>query len=159
MANTHRYVYLCKLCEVEFFTARKGQIYCSNSCSKKGTMDTKYRYFKGDSRSYELKICPTCKKETWIDKNGLYCSRECRRKPTTKMYLLERKLYHHYHYEVRKSRGKADSCVNGCKTTRYEWANLTEQYDNIYDYISMCTACHNRFDTFRVAVVLDKEKK
>jgi hypothetical protein len=45
-------------------------------------------------------------------------------------------------------RGKASEhgCVSGCAGTRYEWANLTGDYDSLDDYAAMCARCH-RFDT------------
>ena len=52
------------------------------------------------------------------------------------------------HYRVISARGKPNKCEN-CKTTkakRFEWANLTGKYDDIYDYTRMCVSCHRKYD-------------
>lgn len=54
------------------------------------------------------------------------------------------------HTRVHKLRGKASACVWGCTDAkRYEWANLTGDYDDPYDYASMCISCHRRYDDAR----------
>jgi len=50
---------------------------------------------------------------------------------------------HGYVYRVR---GKASECVWGCVADRYQWANLTGDYENPWDYAQMCISCHIRFD-------------
>ena len=50
---------------------------------------------------------------------------------------------------VREQRGTPNLC-SACertdKNTRYEWANLTGEFKNIFDYIRLCNPCHQRFD-------------
>lgn len=49
------------------------------------------------------------------------------------------------HYRVRKIRGKADHCdlCGRCDDgISYDWANLTGDFGNIYDYLMMCRPCH-----------------
>ena len=29
---------------------------------------------------------------------------------------------------------------------RFEWANLTSNYPDVFDYIAMCNSCHQKFD-------------
>jgi hypothetical protein len=54
------------------------------------------------------------------------------------------------HFRIVTMRGKAASCVWGCPSaTRYEWANLTGDYDDIWDYAAMCRSCHRRYDNAR----------
>jgi len=56
------------------------------------------------------------------------------------------------HHRVQRLRGRADSCVWGCKDDfRYEWANLTGNYDDPYDFAAMCVLCHRRYDRARIA--------
>jgi hypothetical protein len=52
------------------------------------------------------------------------------------------------HGRVYRLRGPARLCVWGCEeeVTRYEWANLTGDYDDLYDFVQMCALCHHRFD-------------
>lgn len=57
--------------------------------------------------------------------------------------------YHGAHHRVRKIRGHADHCVFGCQALRYEWANLTGDYTDVWDYAQMCGTCHNRYDVAR----------
>ena len=54
------------------------------------------------------------------------------------------------HYRVRTVRGRPSSCVWGCEGAwRYEWANLTGDYDDVWDYAPMCVRCHRRYDMAR----------
>jgi hypothetical protein len=53
------------------------------------------------------------------------------------------------HYRIVATRGKAASCVWGCASPRYEWANLTGDYDDVWDYAGMCVSCHRRYDNAR----------
>jgi len=59
--------------------------------------------------------------------------------------------YAAYHYRVEKQRGKPYFC-EACGTmdaNRYEWCNLTGQYENIMDYARMCVSCHRKYDKKR----------
>lgn len=54
------------------------------------------------------------------------------------------------HFRIITVRGKPASCVWGCiSPTRYEWANLTGDYDDMWDYAAMCVSCHRRYDNAR----------
>jgi len=54
------------------------------------------------------------------------------------------------HQRIRTVRGKPDSCIWGCTDVQiYEWANLTGDYDDIWDYAAMCRSCHRRYDNAR----------
>lgn len=56
-----------------------------------------------------------------------------------------------FHSRVQRYRGKASKCTI-CKTEdakKYEWANLTGNYSNIFDYQEMCTTCHIKYDKKR----------
>ena len=59
------------------------------------------------------------------------------------------------HQRLYRVRGKAESCVWGCSSSRYEWANLTGNYDNADDFAPMCKQCHARYDA-AVAKCFDK---
>lgn len=55
------------------------------------------------------------------------------------------------HARVYRERGKADHCVWGCHDDfRYEWANLTGNYNDPADYAPMCVLCHRRYDGSRL---------
>jgi hypothetical protein len=54
------------------------------------------------------------------------------------------------HFRVITARGKPASCIWGCADAkRYEWANLTGDYDDIWDYAAMCAKCHRKYDNAR----------
>lgn len=54
------------------------------------------------------------------------------------------------HLRLKVIRGNASTCVWGCEdASAYDWANLTGDYDDPYDYISMCRPCHRRYDDAR----------
>jgi len=60
--------------------------------------------------------------------------------------------YFKYHYRVRADRGRPNECsVCGITdpTIWYDWANLTGNYENIYDYSRMCRICHRAYDKTR----------
>lgn len=52
------------------------------------------------------------------------------------------------HYRIQKLRGKPMVCSR-CGTTeakRYEWASLTKNYADPFDYTRLCKSCHAIFD-------------
>ena len=54
------------------------------------------------------------------------------------------------HLRVATVRGKPRKC-SACETTegRFEWANMTGNYADPFDYVRLCTSCHRRIDVFR----------
>jgi hypothetical protein len=38
---------------------------------------------------------------------------------------------------------------------RYEWANLTGDYEDVRDFASMCVRCHRRYDAARASMEPD----
>lgn len=56
--------------------------------------------------------------------------------------------YSAFHYRVQAKRGKPSLCAM-CETKkakRFEWANMTGDYADVYDYVRLCKSCHSRFD-------------
>jgi predicted Fe-S protein YdhL (DUF1289 family) len=56
--------------------------------------------------------------------------------------------YKAFHYRLYSVRGKPDYC-SMCERTeakRFEWANMTGTYEDIYDYVRLCSSCHAKFD-------------
>ena len=56
------------------------------------------------------------------------------------------------HYRLRNIRGSPQKCEICGRTEDglyHEWANLTGNYADIYDYKRMCRSCHRRFDLAR----------
>lgn len=63
--------------------------------------------------------------------------------------------YAAFHYRVQGIRGtpsKCSMCENE-KAKRYEWANITGDYSNVYDYIRLCKSCHSKFDNIIINII------
>lgn len=61
-----------------------------------------------------------------------------------------------FHQRVRRLRGtpsKCSICGDTNPSRRYEWANITGQYADAYDYIRMCRKCHSPFDAARRGII------
>lgn len=60
--------------------------------------------------------------------------------------------YDTLHARVYAARGKPIGCTK-CglddPERRYEWANLTGNYEDVQDYARMCVPCHRKFDAER----------
>jgi len=62
---------------------------------------------------------------------------------------MRKYTYTRNHWKVRQDRGNPDHCEDCGKTGkewRYEWANLTGNYEDTNDYKMLCRPCHNKFD-------------
>ena len=60
--------------------------------------------------------------------------------------------YQAMHLRVQIARGKPDECTRCDRTGsdhKYEWANQTGNYEDVWDYARMCISCHRRFDAAR----------
>lgn len=55
------------------------------------------------------------------------------------------------HYRVEAKRGKPHFCeaCGNMNATRYEWVNLTGNYQDTMDYARMCVPCHRQYDKKR----------
>lgn len=59
--------------------------------------------------------------------------------------------YQALHLRVDSARGKPMRC-DWCEDTsgsRYEWANLTGDYTNVWDFVRLCVSCHRKYDAKR----------
>lgn len=97
--------------------------------------------------------CKGCAKRALVRLGGKgYCSKECahrnRTGPDHKRWRGDDASYYALHGRVYRARGKADHCERCGKTGpgRYEWANLTGNYADIWDFQQMCPACHGAYD-------------
>lgn len=60
--------------------------------------------------------------------------------------------YQALHLRVDAARGKpkrCDWCESADNNKRYEWANLTGNYIDIWDYVRLCLSCHRKYDAKR----------
>ncbi len=89
----------------------------------------------------------------FMKKNGIV-SRDCRCSLKNRFGELnacwkgDDARYDAFHARVKKIRGKPNRC-DICDTTkakRFEWASLTKNYKDPYDYVRVCTSCHRKMD-------------
>lgn len=58
--------------------------------------------------------------------------------------------YKALHLRVSSQRGKPSLCAWCGKTDgRFEWANISGDYHDIYDYERLCASCHRNYDAAR----------
>lgn len=101
--------------------------------------------------------CEICNTEYYVIPSRLsktrYCSSDCcsvaksKRTPWNKG-MFNSTSYGGYHNKVRRTRGTPSFC-EVCSTTtakKFEWANLTGNYEDVNDYKRMCTSCHSKHD-------------
>lgn len=60
--------------------------------------------------------------------------------------------YQALHLRVESTRGKPKKCAFCQRTSgRFEWANMTGDYADVWDYIRLCVSCHRAYDAGRRA--------
>lgn len=120
-----------------------------------------YRIGKPRSKPYEWRDCEQCGARTLVQHTtepgkGRFCSTSCwansrtdfpRRGADSYRWAGDGVGYASLHKRVYAVRGPALECVWACKSERYEWANLTGDYADIWDYAAMCVPCHRRYDS------------
>jgi hypothetical protein len=124
----------------------------------------KYRYFGSCKHPYDFKSCVECGEKSWIQVRSDFCSYRCskmgdRNPIRAKAYPhgMDPSEYARAHTKVNRLRGKAFGC-SICKTQvdrMYHWANISGDYENPFDYWSLCVPCHDRFDRERMSKVAD----
>jgi len=59
--------------------------------------------------------------------------------------------YQALHLRVDAERGRPMRCEWCADETnnRYEWANLTGDYTNVWDFVRLCVSCHRTYDSKR----------
>lgn len=105
----------------------------------------------GGRTSYAWRICDGCGELRLIKySNGRFCSRRCiltgKSGADARYWLGGEAGYVAMHGRVYRTRGKATECLWGCQATRYDWASLTGNYGDVWDYAQMCRGCHKRYD-------------
>ena len=109
---------------------------------------------------YTRKTCLVCGRRSMQKTTSAgFCSRACAKAGEFNPNWFEGSLYKTYsksqmtkfHQNVYKVRGKANRCDH-CNTRdkrMYHWANLTGDYENVWDYDSLCVPCHYKYDNQR----------
>ena len=111
-------------------------------------------WYKGTDKKhpYEKHSCDLCGKEHFArrDQPGKFCSVKCAQtRENNTRWKGEDAGYVSKHARVYRVFGKAATCVFGCVgKTRYEWANLNDDNENVGEFgvASMCSECHSRYD-------------
>lgn len=87
---------------------------------------------------------------TWRKRFGIPAKPQARRhRPSPHLWREGKMTYGGYHARVRSVRGcpkRCEVCATEEPSKRYEWANLTGDYSNIWDYKRMCRSCHHKHD-------------
>ena len=74
------------------------------------------------------------------------------RGPANHMWKGDDAGYQALHLRVHAARGTPSLCSRcGTAEGKFEWANLTGNYEDINDFARMCLSCHRRFDSQRRA--------
>ena len=88
---------------------------------------------------------------TEIPRHPVGCSRWGDEHP---LWRGDQASYLAFHKRVERARGKPQHCKR-CGMSdpdrKYQWANLTGNYADIWDYERMCVPCHVTFDNARRA--------
>lgn len=99
----------------------------------------------------------TTSKVVWrlMDRHGISRRKAAKRNQTGErnhMWKGGDANYQALHLRVEAARGKPQRC-SCCDTTdaglRYEWANLSGNYEDVNDYARLCVSCHRRLDARR----------
>lgn len=111
---------------------------------------------RGPGRHYYVTItCAHCGKSALARADGprRFCSRRCtgaaKSGESHHNWKGTEASYTSKHDRVRHQRGSADRCERCGRTDpagKYEWASLTGNYDDIWDYQQMCKVCHEAYD-------------
>jgi hypothetical protein len=127
-----------------------------------GSPEDRPRYVKPSSGIYppgskvphEWVMCPTCDERALVRIGGDgFCSRACAAAARTgenhPRWVGLEGGYKTKHDRVKAVRGKAGHCSKcglADPAITYHWANLTGDYDDIWDFAPMCPACHGAYD-------------
>src|ERR1017187_7317964 len=115
--------------------------------------NAQYEYPKGPDHPHEWITCRVCLTRALVKAHGKgFCSKQCSQlgENNSAKWLGSAASYGAVHQRVYRTRGRAEACAWGCASQRrYEWANLTGELHDVFDYTEMCKRCHQRFDFAR----------
>jgi len=110
-------------------------------------------YEKGHTQVEIAQILGITQKVIWrLFKNANYKCRIPKKRNQTKeansSWKGDKGGYAALHYRVQKLRGTPSVCsmCENKTAKRFEWANVTGDYTNVYDYVRLCKSCHSKFD-------------
>jgi hypothetical protein len=117
-------------------------------------------YEQGHTQSEVAKTLDTTQKVIWgLFRKANYKCRIAKKSNQTgennDTWKGNRAGYAALHYRVQKLRGTPSKC-SMCDTElakRFEWANVTGNYSNVYDYVRLCKSCHSKFDNVIINII------
>ena len=120
---------------------------CAPPPARKGT------YPPGSKTPHWERDCETCGTRVLMRAEQRFCSRKCAKAadagPANSRWGGDEVTYVTLHQRVYNARGKADHCERcglSDPAAKYQWANLTGRYEDIWDYEQMCIPCHAAYD-------------
>ncbi len=117
-------------------------------------------YEQGHTQSEVAQALGTTQKVIWsLFRKANYKCRVAKKRNQTRenndAWKGNKAGYAAFHYRVQKLRGKPSKC-SMCETKtakRFEWANVTGDYSNVYDYVRLCKSCHSKFDNVIINII------
>lgn len=150
----------CIGCDIEFTPKWIKSVYCSISCSKKGSRNPKW---KGGLPETE---CPTCKKmfipvDSHVQRSHTFCSQSC-----SKIGVLNPQWkgsnvgYAAIHGWVERHGCRPDKCDNCGALGNVDAANISGEYKrDISDWEWLCRRCHMAKDGRINNLMIGKQKR
>lgn len=112
----------------------------------------KYIYPESDPKHpYLYGACRGCGQTSLMKVHGAgYCSLTCSQAGSrNSVWAGEDAGYLALHGRIYRILGKASERRCMCGERARDWANLTGDYADTYDYTAMCRRCHRRYDNAR----------
>lgn len=153
MPGTTKGTWFCPECSTEIVETKRRGPHLSG-CRRKAKAEFFYDDVKDPKHKHPLTpaICLVCGRDylARTDRPNTFCNGTCAQSGSNNSaWVGAEAAYVTCHARVYKIKGKADSCPWGCVSDTYHWANLTGNYIDIEDYVSMCASCHGRYDGAR----------
>ena len=134
----------CKTCGAIFYDYKSNhRKYCSMSCRNvmwsKIIKNDHPKHWLGKHRSEETK--------QKIRMNSDQLGKKGEKHPAWRGNNTKYVGLHSRVYRARGTKKICEICKTSDKNKTYEWANLTGNYKDIYDYKRMCKKCHKKYDS------------
>lgn len=155
------YLYCCEVCGKTFKSYNPHPKFCSLSCKVKSQCsnidfnDAKFLYEQGKTQEEIAKKFGTTQKVIYnlFKRNAYKCRKSIKRNQygfNNANWVGNNAIYATLHKRVEVAKGKpkiCEVCGESSESKRYEWANITGDYNDIENgYVRMCVSCHRKFD-------------
>lgn len=151
---------ICEICGKEFRSSNKNPKFCSIDC-KSASQTTfvdfekaKLMYEGGMTQTEIASALSTSQKVIFnlFRRKGYKCRVAAKRNQygeNNHMWKGANAVYSSMHERVYRMFGnpcKCEICGTVDSKKRYEWANVSGDYNDVNGYIRMCVSCHRKFD-------------